>query len=125
MWRDKAICRTRPSDWWETGDDGNRLAMTLCRIACPVLTDCAAHACDEAGVVRAGTAYADTGRVLTVCPCGRPVIGQSAKEGYCRTCEPPAVHIRLRRPGRPSRYRRNIVADVTALRPPPAGQLAA
>ncbi len=110
-WPLRALCRTRPADWWDVGDDGNRLAMTLCRLACPVIAECAATAGDEAGVVRAGIAYADTGRVLDICPCGRPVIGQSALVGYCRICEPPAVRIRLRPPGRPRK-----ALTVTSLR---------
>jgi hypothetical protein len=101
-WPLRALCRTRPADWWEVGDDGNRLAIALCRLACPVIAQCATAAGDqEAGVVRAGIAYADTGRVLDVCGCGRPVLGQSAVPGRCRTCEPPAVRIRRRPPGRP------------------------
>lgn len=79
-----ALCRGKPADWWETGDGGNRLALTICR-ACPARPRCAAAARDECGVVRAGIAYSDTGKVLPVCHCGYP---QTSYRGGTVTCCP-------------------------------------
>jgi hypothetical protein len=90
-WENSAICRTRPWDWWETGDGGNRLAMTLCRVACPVVADCAQADPAPIGMIRAGVAYSNTGLPLLVCPCGRPIDRQGARRDWCRTCEPPDV----------------------------------
>jgi len=94
-WTRVALCRTRPDDWWDTGDDGNRLAILLCRRACPVLGECAAGDDQPCGVVRAGVAYSDRGRPLPMCPCGRPVTRRRPGSDLCLVCAPPAVEIRL------------------------------
>jgi hypothetical protein len=81
-----ALCRTRPSDWWDLGDDGNRLAVGLCSV-CPVLAACAESAGAPHGVIRAGVAYRDTGERCEVCPCGRPIPTRRDR-GECFTCVP-------------------------------------
>lgn len=89
-----------------TGDPGNRLALALCRLACPVKVDCAAAEEAPHGVIRAGAVYA-AGRhprvVVPLCACGRPVAPAGVESGRCWQCAPPAPRIRLRRPGRPRR----------------------
>jgi hypothetical protein len=104
-WRLRAPCAKLPYDWWATGDDGNRLAMALCRIACPapVRARCEVEVTEPAGIIRAGTAYTDRGRPCPTCPCGRPIVRRSTRPGACWMCAPTAPHIRLRRPGRPRR----------------------
>lgn len=89
-WMLDALCRTRPSDWWDLGDDGNRLALDLCSV-CPVLTVCSATAGAPAGVVRAGVAYRDSGQPAAMCACGRPVVRWSATATECLTCRVPDV----------------------------------
>lgn len=82
-WRLRALCATRPADWWDLGDDGNRLALALCSV-CPVLDRCAGSR--EFGVVRGGVAWSDAGVRLPLCPCGRPA-GRPSRE-MCFTCWP-------------------------------------
>lgn len=85
-WMLDALCRTRPSDWWDLGDDGNRLAIALCS-ACPVRSSCQTGDEEPHGVVRAGVAYRDSGERCDVCPCGRP-IPTRRDSGECYLCEP-------------------------------------
>ena len=85
-WLLDALCRTRPSDWWETGNDGNRLAIALCSV-CPVRSSCQTGDEEPHGVIRAGVAYRDTGERCDVCPCGRPVPTRRDR-GECYQCEP-------------------------------------
>lgn len=100
-WLDRALCRRRPADWWDLGDDGNRLAMTLCAVACPVRVECHAHDPRPAGVVRAAVAYRDTGEVAPLCGCGRPVVRRRPTTGACLVCEPRMdTPMPARRPGR-------------------------
>lgn len=98
-------CQTRPADWWEFGDDGNRLAILLCA-ACP---GCLFPAdCHPAGVIVAGRAYDDDGDAHKLCPCGYPAqskpTGHHTKKQLCSRCTPPEIglwreHI-MRRHGR-------------------------
>ena len=85
-WVLRALCRTMPSDWWATGDDGNRLALGICSV-CPVRVRCGQGDPKPHGVVRAGVAYRDSGAVAVVCPCGQP-IPTRRDLGMCFTCEP-------------------------------------
>lgn len=89
----RARCRTLPSDWWDTGDDGNRLALMLCR-SCPVLEHCG-QSRGEAGVIRAGVAYGETGKVLPLCACGYPNLHQPGWNApanvLCHRCAVPKL----------------------------------
>lgn len=105
-WMDRALCATRPADWWSTEDGGARLAALLCGV-CPVAVECAATAGTPHGVVRAGRAYRDSGEVALLCPCGRPVVTVRASSAECTTCDPPAVRLPAPRTGR--RYGRGGV----------------
>lgn len=95
------LCAGRPAQWWWTGDDGNRLALALCR-ACPLRASCVDP--DPYGVIVAGVAWSDTGRPLGVCHCGYPQTNQRhADGGCCRWCSvttlpavPKALYDRLR-----------------------------
>lgn len=112
-WIDRATCRRLPPEWWESGDDGNRLAMSLCRGACPVRGECADSEPRSVGVIRAGVAYSDVGTVLRLCPCGRPIIardgralpGTTLRCPDCGAADRPGPASRLvrRRRGRPPR----------------------
>ncbi len=63
------LCLGRPSDWWDVGDGGNRLATAICRVC----AGCPNSDPDPAGVIREGVAYSDRGAVIPECPtCGRP-----------------------------------------------------
>lgn len=88
----RRLCVGQPPELWEVGDDGNRLALALCRV-CPQLGWCSSTSVDERGVIRAGVAYGDTGRVLPVCRCGYPNRKQPAWDGtvnpLCHRCAPP------------------------------------
>lgn len=71
------LCETRPAEWWETGDPGNRLALALCRV-CPQRRgdDCLAGLPDPkpTGVIRAAVAYNQRGGICPICErCGYPV----------------------------------------------------
>jgi hypothetical protein len=87
------LCATRPADWWTVGDDGNRLAMLLCRNACPVRARCPGLEHGRAyGMVAAGVAWSDFGRALPLCGCGRPLVARSRRGPQtmlCGTCDPP------------------------------------
>lgn len=100
-WQLRALCRTRPADWWDLGDDGNRLALAICSV-CPVRDRCADD--EPAGVVRAGVAYRDSGEPAQVCRCGRP-IPRRRDSGDCYQCVPlvdTQVPVARRRRGRPA-----------------------
>lgn len=89
----RALCASRPADWWETGDEGNRLALLLCGV-CPQKQRCASTAVDEHGVIRAGVAYGDDGKPLPICRCGYPNRHrQGWRNGYrnplCHRCKVP------------------------------------
>lgn len=65
------LCLNRPASWWDTGDPGNRKAIALCAV-CPGNYRCADDDPEPRGVIRAGIAYNDRGKTVTVCPrCGR------------------------------------------------------
>lgn len=84
----RPACVDRPADWWDTGDGGNRLAMTMCRLACPLINRCPVlHGGRAYGVVAAGQAWTDAGVPAPVCKCGRPVLRSAGI--VCLTCDPP------------------------------------
>lgn len=85
-WLRDALCRTRPADWWDFGDDGNRLALDVCSV-CPVRDRCGTG--EHAGVIRAGVAWSDEGVEVPLCRCGYPVPGIGWVE--CVRCDPPAA----------------------------------
>jgi len=102
---ERGLCRTRPEDWWEFGDAGNRLALTLCRVACPVLEACAARDPGSAGVIRAAVAWTNAGKPAAMCPCGRPIVPKPSRiSSQCIICDPPKVPIPPRRRGRPRKH---------------------
>lgn len=109
-WRDRAACGDLPYDWWTTGDPGNRLALLICQLRCPVRTECAQpDDGDEylpgisdgarrrprhAGVIRGGVAHhPDTGMPLPVCACGYP-FSRTGGATECRSCDPPHTAVR-------------------------------
>lgn len=82
------VCATRPGEWWETGNDGNRLAIALCR-RCPLSDRCPALDGQGRafGMVAAGQAWSDYGHPLTVCSCGQPVMYASPRGTKRRLCD--------------------------------------
>lgn len=102
------LCQTRPAEWWETGDPGNRLAIGLCG-ACPGRVECAAGVRAEAGVIRAGVAYTEQGKVALICHCGYPDDRRQDPRRparCCRWCELPKVRNWSRREYWKSYYQR-------------------
>ncbi|MEU7771251.1 hypothetical protein AB0C44_07985 [Micromonospora taraxaci] len=107
------LCFTQPPEFWETGDDGNRLALALCR-ACPLRRGdtCGAGLPDPkpTGVIRAGVAYNERGGVCPICvTCGYPVADlphrrQPEGEG-CRYCRVPTPKAWSRKAYWAARYR--------------------
>jgi hypothetical protein len=94
------LCATQPAEHWDTGNNGNRLALLTCDACpatqCPPTNDPHPH-----GVIRAGTAYDDTGRPLPRCHCGYPNTshrGPHRPGGCCRWCSPHTL------PGLPRRF---------------------
>lgn len=67
----RALCASLPSDWWDLGDPGNRLALALCSV-CPALKLCPSGDPEPHGVIRGGVAWGDDGERLPLCPCGYP-----------------------------------------------------
>jgi hypothetical protein len=61
-------CAGLPTDWWETGDGGNRLALLLCGTC----TGCPDNDPTPTGFIRDGVAYDDNGHPLEPCDCGYP-----------------------------------------------------
>lgn len=91
------LCTGRPADWWDTEDDGARLALALCR-ACPALQECPSGDPHPKGVVRAGNAYSDTGAVLPICPtCGYPQVGYKGGPVFdtCGRCKVSQIPMRF------------------------------
>lgn len=99
---ERALCRTRPADWWSTGDDGNRLALAVCSV-CPTLPQCPAGDPSPHGVIRGGVAWSNHGERLPLCPCGRPT--PTVERVDCFTCRPdkdtPMPSSLLNRPAEP------------------------
>lgn len=94
-----ALCHGLPHEWWWTGDDGNRLAMAICR-RCPTAPRCREGDPYPHGVLRAGVAYTDDGRAMSECAtCGYPRRANHGPKTYqpdtCPRCElPPLVRFR-------------------------------
>lgn len=117
------LCATRPAEWWETGDAGNRLALLLCA-ACPL------RGCDDPephGVIVNGTAYGDAGEPLAVCHCGYPVQTVGRPGPCCTWCRVPPRQRQRRRnrkpaTSRPPRRRPYVAPDESAVRRLLAGQ---
>lgn len=93
-------CQTRNPEWWETGNDGNRLALMLCRIC----TGCPDNDPRPTGVIRSEVAYGDDSKPRGQCACGYPAeapIPDPAKNpriraGHtivqpCRRCQLPGI----------------------------------
>lgn len=81
------LCASRPAEHWDTGDDGNRLALLLCDI-CPARIRCPQADPRPHGVIRAAVAYDDKGHALDRCHCGYP--RTSRRPGHC--CRWCSVH---------------------------------
>lgn len=111
-WMSRALCRTRPAEWWWTGDDGNRLALLICS-ACPVVDRCTGD--EPHGVIVGGVAYDDHGERLGLCGCGRPV--PYPVRAFCYTCVPSqrTVVPAVKRRGRPRKLDQHLVAVVELL----------
>mgnify|MGYP001574485219 CR=1 FL=1 len=88
------LCVGRPCDWWDLGDDGNRLALAFCYV-CPSRTRCSAGDPRPHGVIRAGVAYSDAGNPLAICACGYP--DTSYRDGRigagCPRCAVPPLDV--------------------------------
>ncbi|MGX6605608.1 hypothetical protein ACWKSP_26270 [Micromonosporaceae bacterium Da 78-11] len=83
-----ALCRGLPADWWETGDDGNDLALLICRRC----TGCPDDDPTPHGVIRQGVAYADSGVPLPDCStCGRLNRTYTGGVSRCDLCTEPRV----------------------------------
>jgi hypothetical protein len=94
------LCAGQPTEYWTSlGDDGNRLALAVCRV-CPCRNGDQCVGPDvvpdprPAGVIRAGIAWSDTGKLLPLCDaCGYPVVGYAGGDVSCRRCAIPEVSI--------------------------------
>lgn len=86
-------CIGKSPEWWDTGDDGNRLAILLCQ-QCPTADWCRRRVPNPCGVIVAGVANADLNggrRPLPQCGCGYPVVRQRPGNPMCTRCDPPPV----------------------------------
>lgn len=90
-------CQGPPPEYWDIGDDGNRLALMLCDV-CPRRrgTECDAGLADPNphGVIRAGVPYSEAGNAISICIiCGYPNLG--FRDGIigkgCPRCAPPPL----------------------------------
>lgn len=106
----RALCATRPPEWWDVGDGGNRLAMQLCGV-CPLRDTCARLVPHPAGVIVAGVAYSDAGTALPVCErCGYPVVGYLGGTPRCPWCDVRSLPRLPRRLYWRARYRQQMLA---------------
>lgn len=91
-------CVGQPPEFWDTGDDGNRLALALCRV-CPARRgeECQLGEPDPrpTGVIRAGVAWNERGGRCPICDtCGYPVddLPDPRRERTgCRHCRAPKL----------------------------------
>lgn len=94
----RVLCHGRPPEWWDVGDEGNRLARALCRV-CPARDgdQCDAGQPDPhpVGVIRAGIPYSDAGDRMPLCPaCRGPLHGyRGGGLTACTRCAVPDVPI--------------------------------
>jgi hypothetical protein len=90
----RELCSTLPPDWFEPASDGARHALGICR-SCPSRGGCLVKDPTPHGVIRAGNAYSDTGRILPICSnCGYPDVGYRGGDvTVCRRCAVPDVPI--------------------------------
>ncbi len=82
----------RIPEYWDVDNPGARLAILICRRACPrtQFTDCAGDAAQRgaAGTVRAGVGYGPDDQPLPECgACGYPIW-----DTECRHCNPATRH---------------------------------
>lgn len=86
-WMLRALCRDKPSEWWETDNDGARLALALCSV-CPERWPCDIGR--EFGVIRAGTAWNQAGIPAGRCDCGYPLPfdAETGERSDCFRCMP-------------------------------------
>lgn len=88
-----ALCAGRPPQWWSTGDEGNTLAVQICRRC----TGCPDDDPRPHGVIRQGVGYSDSGRALPPCSaCGAPntaYTGGDPTLKVCARCAVPQVPI--------------------------------
>lgn len=95
--RPRRACEILPAQWWDTGDDGNRLAIMLCKQC----EGCTMDDPNPCGVIRAGVPYADDAHPRALCPCGYPATARipvAGKNSYarssvqlCHRCQPPGI----------------------------------
>lgn len=84
------LCLNRPAEYWDSENDGARLALLICG-AC---TGCPLDDADPYGVIRQGVAYGDTGRRLPICgDCGYPIAGYRGGPVHCPRCLVPDVFV--------------------------------
>lgn len=88
-----ALCVGQDPELWTTGDDGNHLAVMICRLCsgCPDRDrDPVPH-----GVIRHGVAHSDAGVALPDCDrCGFPVTDfRGGGLPRCRSCADPEIWI--------------------------------
>ena len=93
----RALCVGQPPEFWDTGNDGNRLALALCRV-CPARDgeDCTVGEPDRRpfGVTRGAVAYNERGGRCDLCACGYPMdelpdVRRHLTE--CRRCRTPQL----------------------------------
>lgn len=85
----RQLCAGLPAGWWTPDDDGARLAQAICR-RCPAQPGCLDGDPQPHGVIRAGRAYSDAGKVLPDCEvCGRPCADYRGGTPRCRVCTVP------------------------------------
>jgi hypothetical protein len=91
------LCRTRPPEYWETGNAGNQLALLICGRC----SGCPDDDPDPHGVIRQGVAFSDFGNPLPPCSnCGAPnttYTGGDPSAKRCKRCAEPQVWIPDRR----------------------------
>jgi hypothetical protein len=94
------LCHTRPPEYWDSGNAGNRLALLICGQC----TGCPEGDPKPHGVIRQGVAYSDEGLPLPPCSnCGAPNLtytGGDPSAKVCSTCVDPKVWLPDLRAGR-------------------------
>lgn len=90
-----SLCVGRPAEWWDSADDGARLAIGICRL-CPTRANCLDGDPHPEGVIRGGVAYSNRGAAMNLCPtCGYPQPGELTnllnQSERCPRCDVPSL----------------------------------
>lgn len=96
---DPRPCVNRPAQWWDLGNEHNPRAVRYCRNVCLLRIQCKAAIKDATlpkGQIRAGNAYNEYGKRLTICgDCDTPRTRVGTYGTPTCGCTPPHLKVAL------------------------------